>query len=77
MRLVAEGDTVTSTRVTPHLGSYAHRNQPPLRIRRRFGNDVDDTIDCIGTPQRGAGTSDHFYSFNILQQLILNLPVHP
>src|SRR5216683_422971 len=41
-----------------------------------FGDDVDDGIDGICSPDGSARASDDFDPFNILEQCVLDLPIN-
>src|SRR6266571_4951525 len=43
---------------------------------RVFGNNVDNSIDGVGAPQRAAGSTYDFDAGNIVQDKILKLPEH-
>ena len=49
-------------------------DQDPRRVLRPLGDDVDDPVDGIGSPDAGPRTADHLDPFDILQDDVLNVP---
>src|SRR5207253_6453267 len=45
-----------------------------LRVRRVFGDDIDDAVDRIGSPQRRAGTTDDLDAVEIGEKDVLHIP---
>src|SRR6266851_863272 len=41
-----------------------------------FGNDIDNCVDGIRSPDSSAGASNDFDAFNILDQCVLHLPIN-
>ncbi len=67
--------------VTDAAGSSLFRsasscNNRGLRGRSRFGDDVDDAINRIGSPQRCSRTANHFNPVQIFKHHVLDIPVH-
>src|SRR2546430_10448939 len=56
--------------------SASGRYQRPIRLFRAPGDDVDDSIDSVCSPDRAAGSSDDFNPFNVLKQRVFDLPVN-
>ena len=56
------------------LRTAASGDEHPLGVRRRFRDDVDHTVDRVGTQQGRAGAADDFNPVDILQQRILHFP---
>ena len=52
------------------------RQQRPISLFGIFGNDVYNGIDSVCSPDGASGSSDDFNALNILEQCVLNLPVH-
>jgi len=50
-------------------------NQCALCLLRTFRDDVDDTVDGVGSPQRAAWTSNDFNPRNVLDQRVLDFPI--
>src|SRR6266436_1928106 len=67
--------------VTDAAGSSLFRsasscNNRGLRGCSRFGDDVDDAINRIGSPQRCSRTANHFNPVQIFKHHVLDIPVH-
>ena len=41
---------------------------------RGLRHNVDDAIDGIGAPERGAGSANHFNAVDVLQHRVLHVP---
>ena len=49
-------------------------DQGPWRVRRPLGDDVDDPVDGVGSPDAGPRTADHLDPLDVLQHDVLNVP---
>src|SRR5216684_271294 len=52
-------------------------DESSMSIFSALGDDIDDGINRIRSPDGSARASDDFDAFNILQQGVLNLPINP
>ena len=62
------------------LAAQVARDQidgPGIRCRGLPGDDVDDTIDRIGSPHRGPRTSNHLDPVDRRDIRVIEIPVHP
>src|SRR5581483_4423222 len=50
------------------------RDEGPRSIGSCLGNNVDDSVHCIGTPTRRSRAAYNFDPFNVLQRDIQNIP---
>src|SRR5256885_1064266 len=57
--------------------SAAAGDERSMSILGVFGDDIDDSVDGICSPDGSARASDDLNAFNILKQCVLHLPVHP
>src|SRR5579871_112409 len=55
--------------------SAACIHQCSVRVLSAFGDDVDDPVKSVRTPNCGAWSADHFDPLDILQQNVLYLPI--
>src|SRR5437773_4998124 len=58
------------------LGATATREQESLRLLGVLRNDVDDTVDGVGAPQRGPGSADDLDPVDVLKGDLLHIPEH-
>src|SRR5690606_14735252 len=72
----SQGETTPGYQLV-FLRAGASRQQSPLRLRRRTGSDIDDAVNSVGAPERGAGAADHFNALHILQHQVLSVPENP
>src|SRR5207302_2767409 len=61
-------------RLLPQLLAAAPRDIKTLCVPGGAGNDVDDAIDRVGTPQRAAGTADDFDAVDVFEEVVLHVP---
>ena len=52
------------------------RNQSTLGILAVLGNDVDDSIYRVRSPDRASRATDHLDAVNVLDQRVLRFPIH-
>src|SRR5580658_8689488 len=76
---VVEPPTVR-TPVTKAAGALiniaaSQRRQPPVGIFRALGDDVDNPVDGVRSPDSAARSPDHLNAFNILERSGLSLPI--
>src|SRR5207244_659064 len=64
-----DAKVVRTTSVEKHHGI--------LRLMRTLGNDVDNPVNSIGSPERRTRSPNHLNTRDILQDEVLNLPEHP
>src|SRR2546427_3175472 len=62
---------------SPQLLAAAPGDIKTLCVPGGAGDDVDDAIDRVGSPQRAAGTADDFDAVDILEKVVLYVPEHP
>src|SRR5439155_4789286 len=63
-------------RLLPQLLAAAPRDIKTLCVPGGAGNDVDDAIDRVGTPQCAAGTADDFDAVDVFEEVVLYVPEH-
>src|SRR5260370_40829878 len=51
-------------------------DESSMSILGVFGNDIDNCVDGICSPDGSARASDDFDPFNILEQCVLDLPIN-
>ena len=59
------------------LRSRQPRRHRSTRFRSLFGDDVDDTVRRVRSPDRSARPPDHLDPIDVFQRHILHVPVHP
>src|SRR5262245_43331804 len=74
MHIGAKRAAIADATEAPQLIAAAHRQQRPLRIARTLRRDVDDTVDCVGAPERRARTADYLNPVDVFQQRVLHIP---
>ncbi len=68
--------SVTSDHV-PHLPRSGHApDERTLSLGRTLGDDVDDAVHRVGSPERAGGPSDDLDAIKIRQRHVLGLPEH-
>src|SRR5580658_5192363 len=72
----AQLSAVANVLLLPQLIAPAPRNVGSLSILRRFGDDIDHAVDCVGSPQGTARTTDDFNSLDVVEQVVLHIPHH-
>src|SRR3984885_8832099 len=55
--------------------SAANGRESAIGILAAFGDDVDDAVDSVSSPDRTAGAANHLDSLDILQKDVLKLPI--
>src|SRR2546427_5926816 len=56
---------------SPQLLAAAPGDIKTLCVPGGAGDDVDDAIDRVGSPQRTAGTADDFDAVDVLEEVVL------
>ena len=59
------------------LVTGAGGDDDPLRLLRRFRDDVDDAVHRVRSPERRPRTADHLDPLDILEECVLPVPKHP
>src|SRR5882762_5675035 len=60
------------------IGRSAPRgSELSVSIFGALGNNVDDAIDCIRSPDRASGPANHLDPFDIFKKQVLYVPRHP
>ena len=77
IQTVGQAPPMTHRGKTSLLVAETSVDQRILGVRRVAGDDVDDAVDRVGAPQRGARPADHLDLLHIVQHQILDLPEHP
>src|SRR5438445_497123 len=67
---VAEAEETLLEAPTSHGGKHT------VSILSFLGNDIDDRVDRVRSPDGPARPANHLDSLHILQQRVLDLPVH-
>src|SRR6202044_2340692 len=76
VHLIAGLAAVLSGRQRVLLVAATHLRPGALCIRGALGDDVDDSVDRVGSPERRAGTSDHLDPVDVLHEVVLYVPEH-
>src|SRR4029079_7122307 len=77
----AIGTGVAGTAAVPHckaaaIGAGGGAHEQSARVRCPQSDDVDDNVDGIGAPDRGARTADHFDAIDIFEHEVFGIPQH-
>ncbi len=73
--------TLAVASAVPEIGkalieiSAAGGHQRSMGLLGSFGDDIDDTVDSICSPDGAARASNDFDPFDILKQCVLDLPI--
>ena len=74
VKILAEFVAVTKIGKTVQESAAAGAHERALRIARGFGDDVDDAIDGVGTPERATRAGDYFDAIDVFEHEMLNIP---
>jgi hypothetical protein len=75
-RLIADRPSIPKAAKSLLIASYPSAQQPSLCTAGLEGRDVDDSIFCIGPPNRRPGTSNHLDAFDGMQRYVFSVPIH-
>lgn len=72
-RLLAQGAAKAEGGVAVRV-AQADAGKPALRLGRLLGDDVDDVVEAIRSPQRATGSADHLDPVDVLEQRLVPSP---